>query len=368
MRGPSYLTLKARTWETNALGFYFYERPVIQQVTPVRTPSIGNGLLSLTGSHFASGLNPRCRIGDMSVDALRVAASLVTCEAPPGKAGGSVSVGLDVDGVVFGSEQVTYYDAPELVALAPRTGSRAGGTTLLIEGRGFLNGRDGSAIRCCFGDQCLPPRSALDDVVACITPALDDHVEVSLSLNGGTDKSASLPFRIYEDEPVLLGLSPVLGSLRGGTVVHISGSNLDHDTAVCRFAGLVVEASLVSSSQITCVSPSLENEGDITVEVAANGVDFTKVPGKFHAAALPTILSITPSIIVAGAERRIVVNGRGFIDGNGLSCRFGDVSVQASFIDERSIACVAPAGPPRTKVCVDVALNDEDYEARAAFP
>jgi hypothetical protein len=79
-------------------------------------------------------------------------------------------------------------------------------------------------------------------------------------------------------------------------------------------------------------------------------------------------LSITPSIIVAGAERRIIVNGRGFIDGNGLSCRFGDVSVQASFIDERSIACMAPAGPPRTKVCVDVALNDEDYGGACRVP
>ena len=89
----------------------------------------------------------------MSVDALRVAASLVTCEAPPGKAGQSVSVGLDIDGVVFGTERVTYYDAPELVSITPRTGSRQGGTTLRIEGRGFLNGRDGSLIRCCFGDQ-----------------------------------------------------------------------------------------------------------------------------------------------------------------------------------------------------------------------
>ena len=215
-------------------------------MAPVRTPSIGSGLLSLTGSHFASGLNPRCRIGDISVDALRVAASLVTCEAPPGKAGASVSVGLDVDGVVFGTERVTYYDAPELVSLAPRTGSRAGGTTLLIEGRGFLNGRDGSAIRCCFGDQCLPPRSALDDVVACVTPALDDHVEVSLSLNGGADKSASLPFRIYEDEPVLLGFLRAR-KLRGGTVVHIWLS-LDHDA---QSAASLVWWSSVSRGNVT---------------------------------------------------------------------------------------------------------------------
>ena len=44
--GPAYFTLKAKTWETNALGFYFYERPVIQAVTPTRTPSIGNGLIA----------------------------------------------------------------------------------------------------------------------------------------------------------------------------------------------------------------------------------------------------------------------------------------------------------------------------------
>ena len=73
--------------------------------------------------------------------------------------------------------------------------------------------------------------------MSCVTPALEDHVEVSLSLNGGADRSASLPFRVYEDEPVLQGLSPVLGSLRGGTVIHIRGAHLDHDTAICRFAG-----------------------------------------------------------------------------------------------------------------------------------
>jgi hypothetical protein len=279
MRGPSYLTLKAKTWETNALGFYFYERPLITSVTPTRTPSIGNGLIALAGDHFASGLNPRCRIGDVSVDALRVAASLVTCEAPSGKAGSTVSVGLDVDGVVFGGSQVTYYDEPELVSLTPRTGSRAGGTPIQIEGRGFLNGRDGASIRCCFNDQCQAPLSAFDDVVSCVTPALEDHVEVSLSLNGGADRSASLPFRIYEDEPVLLGMSPALGSLKGGTVIHIRGAHLNHDTAICRFAGMTVEASLVSASQITCVSPALEIEGETTVEVAVNGVDFVEVPG-----------------------------------------------------------------------------------------
>ena len=102
-------------------------------VTPARTPSIGAGLLA-HGFYFASGLNPRCRIGDVSVDALRVAASFVTCEAPAGKAGSTVSVGLDVDGVVFGGSQVTYYDEPELVALTPRTGSRNGGTIVTDRG------------------------------------------------------------------------------------------------------------------------------------------------------------------------------------------------------------------------------------------
>ena len=172
----------------------------------IENTSIGNGLLSLTGTNFASGLNPRCRIGDVSVDALRVAASLVTCEAPSGKAGSTVSVGLDVDGVVFGGSQVTYYDEPELVAVSPRIGSRQGGTTIIVQGRGFLNGRGG----------CDPMpalvinvfhRRALDDVVSCVTPALEDHVEVSLSLSGSGPLGGHLPYQIYEDEPVLLGLS-----------------------------------------------------------------------------------------------------------------------------------------------------------------
>jgi len=45
-----------------------------------------------------------------------------------------------------------------------------------------------------------------------------------------------------------------------------------------------------------------------------NKVDFLRVPTKFHAAALPTVLSISPSIVVAGAARRIIVTGRGFMN------------------------------------------------------
>ena len=43
--------------------------------------------------------------------------------------------------------------------------------------------------------------------------------------------------------------------------------------------------------------------------------------------------------------------------------------MEAEFIDDNSIACLAPAGPPRTKVCVDVSLNNEDYagECRASL-
>ena len=210
-RGPSYLTLKAKTWETNALGFYFYERPIITSVTPLRTPSIGNGLIALAGAHFASGLNPRCRIGDISVDALRVAASLVTCEAPSGKAGSTVSVGL-MSTAWCSVVPKSYYDEPELVSLTPRTGSRAAALPLLLKAEASSTAATGLRSGAASGRHVYKPLQALDDVVSCVTPALEDHVEVSLSLNGGADRSASLPFRIYEDEPVLQGMSPALGS------------------------------------------------------------------------------------------------------------------------------------------------------------
>ena len=232
----------------------------------------------------------------------------------------------------------------------------------------LFRSRDASLLRCCFGTStCVAPRRASDVELVCTVPALDASVDVSVSVNGGVDRSTPVRFHMWDAEPAFTGLSPATGSLSGGTVVHIRGEHFGGDDAVCRFDGIEVKASLVTAEHVACVSPSLQSAGDVQVEVALNSVDFTKVPGAFRAAPLPTVLGASPSIIVNGPAR-ITVSGRGFAEGPLLACRFGDVSVRAAFASADTLHCVAPAGPPRTKVCVDVSLNGVDFagECRAS--
>ena len=84
---------------------------------------------------------------------------------------------------------------------------------------------------------------------------------------------------------------PTMGSLYGGTYVYVYGINFQPTTAIrCRFGTIDTPSQFVNSSCISCVTPSQESIGTVSVEISLNGVDFTDNYVLFHYTEPPQVL------------------------------------------------------------------------------
>ena len=89
------------------------------------------------------------------------------------------------------------------------------------------------------------------------SPGLEYYIEATDGVSTVRDGRPEYPHQItVEDKPVVTSVTPDHGPASGGTAVTISGSNFK-DGASVTFGGAVAEdATVVSSSQITCTTPA----------------------------------------------------------------------------------------------------------------
>lgn len=89
------------------------------------------------------------------------------------------------------------------------------------------------------------------------SPGLEYYIEATDGVSTVRDGRPEHPHQItVEDKPVVTTVSPNHGPASGGTAVTISGSNFK-DGASVTFGGAVAEdATVVSSSQMTCTTPA----------------------------------------------------------------------------------------------------------------
>jgi hypothetical protein len=141
--------------------------------------------------------------------------------------------------------------------------------------------------------------------------------------------------------PTITSISPNLGSVNGGTNVIITGTNFTGSTAVT-FGGTNATTYTVNSdTQITCVTPSRDNVGTVSVVVTNLVGSATREDG-FTYYNVPTISSITPNEgSVDGTN--VIIAGTNFFGVNRIT--FGGNVLNSSFYTVRSdtrITCYVP--------------------------
>ncbi|XP_052245987.1 fibrocystin-L-like isoform X3 [Dreissena polymorpha] len=154
--------------------------PTISAINPASGDSLGNQLLTLTGSHFYSGLAVTVCGGTCTVNTQT--ATEIVC-ITPAKADVSVcDVILTGSGVTATSTtQYTYIDndAPRITSLNPQRGGTGGGTTLTISGTG-LSGATVSI----YGKECTVSSSTASQIV-CSTGAQTASVQADVLVTAG---------------------------------------------------------------------------------------------------------------------------------------------------------------------------------------
>lgn len=112
------------------------------------------------------------------------------------------------------------------------------------------------------------------------------------------------PFLFYVP-PVLIMVADPIGSIHGGNVVDILGSNfMDLDTIACSFGSKVVPAIFISNQHMQCTVPPAQRPALVPCRVSLNGQDFTKQAVTYS---YFDIDHIYPNLIPVRGGSRVVV-------------------------------------------------------------
>ena len=249
-----------------------------------------------------------------------------------------------------------------ITSLLPRFGTS--GIKVNISGQGLSS----SITACRFGLKITTATFITSTMVTCIAPESinPDVVDVAVSVNNGADWSQmTLRFTYVESPPNLSAIYPTTGPITGGTSVTAIGSNFtaDDDSMRCRFGSTVVKGIWLSSTMISCTTPSVQSSNSVLFSVSDNYESFS-APINFTYSPVFTYESISPEngTIRGGTAVTITVaNSNAFIQdtmSDDLLCLFGDSTpVNAIFISSQTVACTSPMKISPGPVVVTISNN-----------
>jgi hypothetical protein len=156
--------------------------------------------------------------------------------------------------------------APTVTAIAPNTGTPAGGTSVTITGANLTGA---TAVRFGTSNASITANSATS--ITATAPAGTGTVDITVTTAGGTSTaSATDHFTYIVPVPTVTSVSPNSGPTTGGTSVTITGTNLTGATAVKFGGNNATSFTVTSASQINAVAPAGSlGAVDVTVKTSS---------------------------------------------------------------------------------------------------
>ena len=192
--------------------------------------------------------------------------------------------------------------APQINAISPAFSAPAGGQLVTITGSGFTDAADSMLTFDGLPAQQLNVTGSTT-MTAIVPPHNAGAVLVRLvNRHGGA--AFSNGFLYYQPgsatpAPQAERIFPASGSLRGGSVVTITGDNFNPETRVS-FGSSIAAVSFINSGTLRVIAPAAAASGAVDVTIS-NGAQHTTLPGAFTytAPTPPTVSFISP---VSGDE------------------------------------------------------------------
>ena len=384
-----FLTANLATWTPSADGFEFVPAPAANAVAVPDTSSTpGDSIVTLLVEEpIVNGLGWRCVFGTVAVPAqLSVGCgkelpsfdarsgdagrfvescrgSVFTCISPAHFAG-SVSLQLDNDVLTYAVEsQFLFLTQSSAAAVFPAAGPAGGGTVVTVVGAHFVAQSD---LACRFdGARSVGSTVVSSAVLRCESPPrpVGPASLVVLPMS-----RAPLAFVFYSAS--VTGVTPASGPESGGTTVEFAGSGFtDSPALACRFGSTFpVAARFQTAFLLQCVSPALYPEAAATIQlpratavyVSMNMADGVSAPVPFEYQPGVRVRAVTPGSGIHLGQTPVFVIGAGFVNTTGLSCRFGVISVPATYLSYANLLCLAPAQAAGA-VFLEVSNNGEDF-------
>jgi len=255
--------------------------PALSGIAPTSGSAAGGTSCTLTGTNL-TGCS-KVSFGGLSATGINVVSSTqVRCTSPAGAAPGIASVMAFTGSGSSNSVDFTFGTAsgPTLSAIAPTSGTTAGGTACTLTG---TNLTDCSAVS--FGGTAatgIVVDSATQ--VRCTSPAKSaGAISVTATTANGTSGGVTYTYTAPPSPPTLSAIAPTSGTTSGGTACTLTGTNLTGCSAVS-FGGTAATGITVdSATQVRCTSPA-KTAGTYSVTATtpggtSGGVNYTYTAG-----------------------------------------------------------------------------------------
>lgn len=292
-------------------------QPVIGGLSPSSAPAgVADVALTITGTGFSP--NVTVNFGATAIAVASASATQINVTIPVAAitTPGSINVTVNNLSLITSAPSAFTVNGPSITSLAP-TSAFAGGPafTLTVNGANFVNGStykseirwNGNALTTTFVNTGQLTAQAPANLIAAAGTAA---VTVA-----STPNAISMPANFtISPPPAISSLAPSsISAGAPGFNLTVSGTGFVA-ASVVHWAGTALTTAYVSATQLTAAVPAglLLNPGAVNVTVVNPG-PVTSAPATFTVGAAPTITTIAPVAVTAGAPTfNLVVNGAGF--------------------------------------------------------
>ena len=174
---------------------------------------------------------------------------------------------------------------PTVLSVSPSSGSDNGGTLVTITGTNLVSGAAATFGGTDASDVTVVSSTSITAMTRAATAGA-----VTVLVTNPNDQSASLNSGYtYTANPTLTSVSPSSGSVSGGTLVTITGTNFASGATVTFGGTAATKVTFVSSTSITVTTP-VQTAGGVSVVVTnSNGLSGTLANGFIYNATPSTI-------------------------------------------------------------------------------
>ena len=244
------MVIVAGTSAALAGGFTSMAVPTLTSISPNIGALAGGTGVTLTGTNFTTGAT--VTIGGTAATGCSVVNSTtITCTTPAGTAGATNVVVTETGGTATLSNGYTYQTVPSLASISPTVGPLAGGTAVTLNGTGF-----GSGASVTIGGTAATGCTVVSGTtITCTTPSGTAGAKNVVVTQPGGSSTLTNGYT-YQAAPSLTSISPTSGTTAGGTAVTLTGTSFATGATVTIGGASATGCTVVSSTSITCTTPS----------------------------------------------------------------------------------------------------------------
>ena len=174
---------------------------------------------------------------------------------------------------------------------------------------------------------------------------------MTVTTAGGTSATSQADQYTYAAPPTVSSISPTSGPTLGGTVVTITGTNLNNPSAV-KFGGSnAAVITPISATQMTAVAPAGSAGAQDVRVTTPGGTSATSSADRFTFVPPPTVTGVSPSSGPAAGGTSVTITGTDFAGASAVHFGAGQAA-GFSVVDSTQITATSPAGAGTADVTV----------------